>query len=100
MIWIPQSWLCLQGGWRLPGEAFRPENTVQYKDRALQTRFLQHGDLQILEIVLIGDEMSDNLNFVFKVGRPSSHISACRLEQEAYCSVALPKGYVLNDAFV
>jgi hypothetical protein len=28
-----------QGGWRLPGESCRPEGSVQYKDRALQTPF-------------------------------------------------------------
>lgn len=28
-----------KGGWRLPGEAVRPEGTRQYKDRALQTPF-------------------------------------------------------------
>jgi alpha-glucan,water dikinase len=28
-----------RGGWRLPGGACRPEGTVQYKDRALQTPF-------------------------------------------------------------
>ena len=26
-----------KGGWRLPEARFRPEGTVQYKDRALQT---------------------------------------------------------------
>jgi hypothetical protein len=28
-----------KGGWRLPGEAVRPDGTRQYKDRALQTAF-------------------------------------------------------------
>jgi alpha-glucan,water dikinase len=28
-----------KGGWRLPGEACRPEGSVQYKDRALQSPF-------------------------------------------------------------
>lgn len=30
-----------KGGWRLPGAGARPEGTVQYKDRALQTPFRQ-----------------------------------------------------------
>jgi len=55
-----------KAGWRLPAEAFRPVDTVQYKDRALQTRFQREGDIQVLEIRLEGDEVSDNLNFVFK----------------------------------
>lgn len=28
-----------KGGWRLPGAPVRPEGTVQYKDRALQSPF-------------------------------------------------------------
>ncbi len=28
-----------KGGWRLPGAAFRPPGTQQYKDRALQSPF-------------------------------------------------------------
>jgi alpha-glucan, water dikinase len=28
-----------KGGWRLPGGSVRPEGTVSYKDRALQTPF-------------------------------------------------------------
>lgn len=28
-----------QGGWRLPGDAARPQGTVAYKNRALQTPF-------------------------------------------------------------
>mmetsp|Transcript_39261 Transcript_39261/g.92974 ORF Transcript_39261/g.92974 Transcript_39261/m.92974 type:complete len:1415 (-) Transcript_39261:222-4466(-) len=55
-----------KGGWRLPGEECRPPDTVQYKDRALQSPFQSSGDGQQLDIVLRGDEASDNLNFVFK----------------------------------
>ena len=29
--------MVLQGGWRLPGDSCRPEGTVIYKNRALQT---------------------------------------------------------------
>ncbi len=28
-----------KGGWRLPGSAYRPPGTTQYKDRALQSPF-------------------------------------------------------------
>lgn len=30
-----------KGGWRLPGDEARPQGTVQYKKRALQTPFRQ-----------------------------------------------------------
>ncbi len=29
-----------KGGWRLPGDSCRPDGTVQYKNRALQTPFM------------------------------------------------------------
>ena len=31
-------------GWRLPGDAARPQGTVAYKNRALQTPFRQDSD--------------------------------------------------------
>ena len=72
-----------KGGWRLPGKGSRPEGTVQYKERALQTTFksvpvyvsslvnetkiLRAGDgKRYVDIALRGDEVSDVLNFVLK----------------------------------
>ncbi|GAX78330.1 hypothetical protein CEUSTIGMA_g5772.t1 [Chlamydomonas eustigma] len=56
-----------KGGWRLPGSQHRPEGTVQYKDRALQTPWKTRADGSMeLTIVLNGDEASDCLNFVLK----------------------------------
>eukprot|EP00955_Chlamydomonas_euryale_P094251 364840-Chlamydomonas_euryale.AAC.18 len=56
------------GGWRLPGGGCRPEGTVQYKDRALQSpfRFSSKSGMLELRIELRGDEASDVLNFVLK----------------------------------
>lgn len=54
-----------RGGWRLPGQ--RPPNTVQYKERALQTSWSAAGDgTSTIEIALDGDEASDYINFVLK----------------------------------
>lgn len=55
-----------KGGWRLPGEAARPDGTVQYKARALQTPFKSGGGGQQVELLLSGDEASDYINFVVK----------------------------------
>eukprot|EP00873_Tetraselmis_striata_P000762 jgi/Tetstr1/421026/TSEL_012071.t1 len=55
-----------KGGWRLPEAAVRPANTIQYKDRALQTPFQMADGRQVLEITLEGDECSEELAFVFK----------------------------------
>ncbi|KAK2077624.1 hypothetical protein QBZ16_004470 [Prototheca wickerhamii] len=58
-----------RGGWRLPGASARPPATTQYKQRALQSRFLpEEGNApwQSVRIVLAGDEASDRLNFVVK----------------------------------
>lgn len=63
-------WRGLQGGWRLPEAAVRPANTIQYKDRALQTPFQMADGRQVLEITLEGDECSEELAFVFKVPPP------------------------------
>jgi len=56
-----------KGGWRLPGGSSRPEGTIQYKDRALQTpwRSGPNGS-SVLRLELNGDEASDVLNFVLK----------------------------------
>lgn len=57
-----------KGGWRLPDERCRPEGTVMYKNRALQTPFRQQNGngVQVVEVRLTGDEASDYLNFVVK----------------------------------
>jgi alpha-glucan,water dikinase len=58
-----------RGGWRLPDGAARPEGTVEYKKRALQTPFVPPaagGAAQTLRIRLAGAEASDFLNFVLK----------------------------------
>ncbi|KAL4422809.1 hypothetical protein ABPG75_009006 [Micractinium tetrahymenae] len=57
-----------KGGWRLPDERCRPEGTVMYKNRALQTPFRQQNGngVQAVEVLLSGDEASDYLNFVVK----------------------------------
>ncbi|KAL4448876.1 hypothetical protein ABPG77_007593 [Micractinium sp. CCAP 211/92] len=57
-----------KGGWRLPDERCRPEGTVMYKNRALQTPFRQQNGsgVQAVEVRLTGDEASDYLNFVVK----------------------------------
>ncbi|RMZ55539.1 hypothetical protein APUTEX25_000122 [Auxenochlorella protothecoides] len=56
-----------EGGWRLPGPGARPPRTVQYKQRALQTRFSPAADGgQAVSIELPGPEASDRLNFVIK----------------------------------
>ncbi|MEW5309696.1 MAG: hypothetical protein WDW38_001561 [Sanguina aurantia] len=57
-----------KGGWRLPqSSGSRPDGTVQYKDRALQSpiRTNKDGKGELL-IKLPGDEASDVLNFVLK----------------------------------
>jgi alpha-glucan,water dikinase len=56
-----------KGGWRLAGEAARPEGTRQYKDRALQSPFKPAPDGRSeVSITLSGDEASDALYFVLK----------------------------------
>ncbi|KAK9816496.1 hypothetical protein WJX72_001009 [[Myrmecia] bisecta] len=55
-----------KGGWRLPGDGSRPEGTVQYKERALQTPWKSAGDKKELQLSFRGDEVSDFLNFVIK----------------------------------
>lgn len=57
-----------KGGWRLPGDKCRPEGTMLYKNRALQTPFLSNNGsgTQSLELRFAGDEASDFLNFVVK----------------------------------
>ncbi|GFR47292.1 hypothetical protein Agub_g8979 [Astrephomene gubernaculifera] len=56
-----------KGGWRLPGQRARPEGTVQYKDRALQTPFrLDTNGRSRVVLHLDGEEASDYLNFVLK----------------------------------
>lgn len=60
-----------KGGWRLPGGSSRPEGTVQYKKRALQTPFTSPrasspSAEQIIKLNFSGDETSDYLNFVVK----------------------------------
>ncbi|GIL61955.1 hypothetical protein Vafri_16315 [Volvox africanus] len=56
-----------KGGWRLPGASARPEGTVQYKDRALQTPFrLDTNGRARVVLHLDGEEASDFLNFVLK----------------------------------
>ncbi|PNW80482.1 hypothetical protein CHLRE_07g319300v5 [Chlamydomonas reinhardtii] len=56
-----------KGGWRLPGAGARPEGTVQYKDRALQTPFrLDTNGRARVVLHLDGEEASDFLNFVLK----------------------------------
>eukprot|EP00887_Chlorella_sp_A99_P007269 scaffold2.g7269.t1 len=64
-----------KGGWRLPGPGCRPEGTVAYKQRALQTPFCPAGGgdgngngaaVQGVTIQLAGSEASDYLNFVVK----------------------------------
>ncbi|WPT16709.1 Alpha-glucan water dikinase [Picochlorum sp. SENEW3] len=49
-------------GWRLPGKEVWPEGTVEYKRRALQTRFGDGG----VEIRLRNDDPARYLNFVVK----------------------------------
>ena len=53
-----------KGGWRLPRP--RPEGTVEYKKRALQTPLAAAGAVQSVRIALPGAEASDFLNFVLK----------------------------------
>ena len=56
-----------KGGWRLPGDSSRPEGTVEYKKRALQSPFKSSGDSsQEIRLQFYGDEASDHLNFVLK----------------------------------
>eukprot|EP00210_Caulerpa_lentillifera_P004353 g4151.t1 len=55
-----------KGGWRLPDKPSRPEGTVQYKNRALQTMFQRSNGNVAVDIHLKGDEVSDVLNFVLK----------------------------------
>ncbi|GMH39379.1 hypothetical protein BSKO_07277 [Bryopsis sp. KO-2023] len=56
-----------KGGWRLPGRQCRPDGTVKYKSRALQTPWtMKGGNGREILISLEGDEMSDALNFVLK----------------------------------
>ncbi|GLC33353.1 hypothetical protein PLESTB_000342400 [Pleodorina starrii] len=56
-----------KGGWRLPGASARPEGTVQYKDRALQTPFrLDTNGRARVVLHLDGEEASDFFNFVLK----------------------------------
>jgi alpha-glucan,water dikinase len=56
-----------KGGWRLPGGGSRPDGTVEYKKRALQTPFtLLNGTEQTITLKFSGDETSDYLNFVVK----------------------------------
>ena len=67
-----------KGGWRLPPQRCRPEGTVQYKQRALQTPFAPRGasngngngsgGLQGVVVRLTGGEASEYFNFVVKVG--------------------------------
>lgn len=45
-------------------------DTIQYKDRALQTTFQMRDGKQVLELTLEGDECSEELAFVFKVTAP------------------------------
>ncbi|KAK9852315.1 hypothetical protein WJX84_008608 [Apatococcus fuscideae] len=55
-----------QGGWRLPGGSARPDGTIQYKDRALQTPWRPNGAGQQLDLQFQGPEASEALNFVIK----------------------------------
>ena len=62
-----------KGGWRLPGAVSRPEGTVEYKKRALQTPFskVKSSDsssdaVKKVELRFSGDEASEFLNFVVK----------------------------------
>lgn len=56
-----------KGGWRLPGDSSRPEDTIEYKKRALQTPFKPAVDsIQEIRLKFSGDEASDHLNFVLK----------------------------------
>lgn len=55
-----------KGGWRLPEKHSRPEGTVQYKNRALQTMFQPNNGKVAVDIHLRGEEVSDVLNFVLK----------------------------------
>jgi alpha-glucan,water dikinase len=60
-----------KGGWRLPGRSSRPEGTVEYKKRALQTPFTSpqassSSAEQVITLKFSGDETSDYLNFVIK----------------------------------
>lgn len=60
-----------KGGWRLPGGSSRPEGTVEYKKRALQTPFTSPqasspSAEQVINLKFSGDETSDYLNFVLK----------------------------------
>ncbi len=90
--WGVEGGVNYEGGWRLPGGPCRPEGTVEYKKRALQTPFrctragcptsqpwlLQHpltparcccrteGGVQRVRISLNNEEASDYLNFVIK----------------------------------
>jgi hypothetical protein len=41
-------------GWRLPGDAARPEGTVAYKNRALQTPFRQPADKSLVPVLASG----------------------------------------------
>jgi alpha-glucan, water dikinase len=56
-----------KGGWRLPKDG-RPDGTVEYKKRALQTPIKQAGGDNVLQlkISLPSNEASDFLNFVIK----------------------------------
>jgi len=66
--WGVKGGLDYQGGWRLPGDEARPQGTVAYKSRALQTPFRDEDGQRVLEVVLTGDERSDSLVFVVKEG--------------------------------
>ncbi|KAK9809702.1 hypothetical protein WJX73_007079 [Symbiochloris irregularis] len=55
-----------KSGWVLPPDSCRPEGTVQYKKRALQTPFKNLGEDQELTLRFPSSDTFDYLNFVIK----------------------------------
>jgi len=56
-----------KSGWHLPSNASRPEGTIEYKKRALQTPFGAANDgNQEVYVVLSGTDVADYIDFVLK----------------------------------
>lgn len=67
-----------KGGWRLPGKKSRPEGTVQYKNRALQTTFKLDLMCETLWILWAQERGWERVyGYLFERGRGVGHFEFC-----------------------